>query len=79
MLLKSINEFEAVLEKQNAKTLTLTTEVKAAVEKMQKSNKEYTVFTILDENDGSECYVRKGCRRINSIGYYVLEGNFQFQ
>ncbi|NFI55863.1 hypothetical protein FDB61_15625 [Clostridium botulinum] len=76
MEIKNSQQFIEIRDSQNAREIATREGLVEVVNKFQNENKEYTIFSIQDENDGSPWYVTYGIRWANNIGYYVLEGNF---
>ncbi|HBJ1645897.1 TPA: hypothetical protein LA462_000351 [Clostridium botulinum] len=74
MEIKNSQQFIEIRDSQNAREIATREELVEVVNKFQNENKEYTIFSIQD--DDSSWYVTYGIRWANNIGYYVLEGNF---
>lgn len=76
----SAEQFEEIRELQNAREIMSRSGLEEVVNKLKAEGKEdYTIFSIQDENDGSPSYLTYGIKRVNNIGYYVLEGNFTLE
>lgn len=76
----SAEQFEEIRASQNAREIMSRRGLEEVVNKLKEEGKEaYTIFSIQDENDGSPSYLTYGIRRVNNIGYYVLEGNFTLE
>lgn len=76
----SAEQFEKIRVLQNAREIMSRRGLEEVVNKLKEEAKEdYTIFSIQDENDGSPSYLTYGIRRVNNIGYYVLEGNFTLE
>lgn len=69
-------QFGNIVISQGAREVYSIKEVEKLVYEFQSENKNYTIFTHKDENDGSDSYISYGIGSVNVIGYFVLEGNF---
>lgn len=79
MLIKNITEFLDYVEEKGIQLLYTIDEVKSAYNKIIEAGNECTIVSIQDENDGEGAYLEARLRRVNNIGYYVLEGNIEFE
>lgn len=78
--IRSAEQFEEIRELQNAREIVSRSELEEVVNKLKEEGKEdYTIFSIQDDNDGEPSFITYGIRRVNNIGYYVLEGNFTLE
>ncbi|WP_394885004.1 hypothetical protein [Clostridium butyricum] len=76
----SAKQFEEIRNLQNAREIMSRSGLEEVVNKLKEEGKEdYTIFSIQNENDGWPSYLTYGIRRVNNIGYYVLEGNFTLE
>ncbi|WP_307993120.1 hypothetical protein [uncultured Clostridium sp.] len=79
ILIKSTEEFIKIRNEQGLREIYTRKEIKEITNKLQLKNKEFTILSIQDENDGTPSYITEGIRWCNNIGYYVLEGNFSLE
>lgn len=77
IIITTTTQFYEIVESQNENMIYTRQELKEKVEKLQSQNKDYTIFSINDENDGTPTYITFGITWANNLGFYVLEGNFK--
>ena len=79
---KVINKTEDLLEvihaQEDKRTILFYSgkEALEEIDKLEQEGKKGVLLAILDDNDGTNSYVKNGIFRVNNIGYYVLEGNY---
>lgn len=81
IVIKNFNDFIKVLDNNaiveySDKRATIEKDfIKEQVEKLQKSNEEYTIFTMID-GEGSSYSISTGYRWVNRIGFHLVKGSF---
>lgn len=77
-MLKSKEEFYKIVAKQKPSILALVSEVREEFEKFTRDKRKCTIFSLVDDENGN-FHICEGIRRVNNIGYYVLEGNYELE
>lgn len=78
-IIKNAEQFFDILNSGKGTQYSFYSEVKEVIRKLEEKNKPYTVFTIRDDNDEAPWYITSSIGIVNSIGYYILTGNYQLE
>lgn len=75
--IENSGQFNKICASQKVNKLDTSADMVEAVEKFKSMNKEYTIFSIQSTQDEDiKCNLAYGIVWDNTIGFYVLEGNF---